>query len=188
MIITGNKIVLREKRLSDAWNDYTWKTDPELTRLDAAPLLTVSFPQYLADYTEELQSSSSSRHNFAIETLDGKHIGNCGYYGIDEAKGEAEVGIVIGNREYWDRGYGTDAVITLVNYVFCHTSLNLVYLKSLDWNIRAHKSFQKCGFLPWGRMVKEGYNFVLMSIARNRWQQRQAKLNTSRVGGEKNPD
>jgi len=174
-MITGNKIVLRGKKLADAKNDYTWKTDPELARLDASPRLTTSFPQYLLDYTSELRYSHSIRRNFAIETQDGKHIGNCGYYGIDETKGEAEVGIMIGNRDYWDKGYGADAVTTLVKYIFRETNLNRIYLKSLDWNTRAHKCFQKCGFTRCGRLVKDGLSFVLMEIHRKQWQQWQTE-------------
>ena len=174
-MITDNKIVLRDKKLADARDDYTWKTDPELARLDAAPRLTINFPQYLLDYTSELRSSHSIRHAFAIETQGGKHIGNCGYYSIDETKGEAELGILIGNRNYWDKGYGTDAVNTLVNYIFRQTNLNRIYLKSLDWNTRAHKCFQKCGFTPCGRLVRDGFSFVLMELHRNQWQQRQTE-------------
>lgn len=174
-MITDNKIVLRNKKLADARDDYTWKTDPELARLDAAPQLTTSFPQYLLDYTTELRCSHSIGHNFAIETRDGKHIGNCGYYSVDENKGEAELGIMIGNRDYWDEGYGADAVTTLVNYIFRQTNLSRIYLKSLNWNTRAHKCFQKCGFTPCGHLERDGYSFVLMEMRRKQWQKRQTE-------------
>ncbi len=170
-MITDKKIVLRDKRLADARDDYTWKADPELARLDAAPQLTVSFPQFLLNYASELRCSYPTKHEFSIDTLDGKHIGHCGYYDVNETRGEAEIGITIGNRDYWDKGYGTDAVKTLVNYIFCQTNLNRIYLKSLDWNTRAHKSFQKCGFVPCGRLIKDGFNFVLMELRREQWQQ-----------------
>ena len=169
-MITGNKIRLRNKRLADARNDYTWQTDPELARLDAVPILTATFVQYLSDYASELRYPSSIRHRFAIETLEGKHIGNCVYYGIDEAKGEAQLGIMIGNCDYWDKGYGADAVATLVNYIFCQTSLRRIYLKTLDWNRRAQKCFKKCGFILNGRLVKDGFSFVLMEIYRKQWE------------------
>ncbi|GAF95893.1 unnamed protein product, partial [marine sediment metagenome] len=113
-MITSSKIRLREKRLTDAQDDYDWRSDPELAHLDAAPLLTITFQTYLSDYTSMLNYLFLNKHRFAIDTLDGKHIGNCGYYGIDETKGEAELGIMIGNRKYWDKDYGTDAVATLV--------------------------------------------------------------------------
>ena len=168
-MIIGKKIKLRDKRLDDALNDYTWQTDPELTRLDAVPQLTVTFPQYLLLYTDELRYSSSVRRRFAVDTLDDKHIGNCAYYGINEAKDEAELGIMIGNRDYWDKGHGTDAVTTLVSYVFRQTKLKRIYLKTLDSNSRAQRCFQKCGFTPYGRLVRDGFSFVLMEIHRKQW-------------------
>jgi len=75
-MIIGSKVILRGKRLSDVNNDYTWQIDPELARLDAISTLVISFPEYLSVYTSELRYPSSTRRSFAIETLDGKHIGN----------------------------------------------------------------------------------------------------------------
>ena len=175
-MIAGKKIVLRDKSLADAKDDYAWRTDPELAQLDAAPQVTASFPEFLLDYISELRCSNLIRRSFAIETQDGKHIGNCGYYGVDETKGEAEVGITIGNRDYWDKGYGADAVITLVDYIFRQTKLNRIYLKSLDWNTRAHRCFRKCGFVQCGHLVRDGFNFVLMEIHHKQWQQRQTEV------------
>ncbi len=172
-MITGKKIVLRDKRLADAQDDYTWQTDPELTRLDAVPLLTITFRQYLSAYANELHYPSSSRRRFAIETLDGKHIGNCVYYDINEIGGEAELGIMIGNRDYWDKGYGTDTVTTLVSYIFHQTNLKRLYLKTLDSNSRAQKCFKRCGFTLYGHMVRDGYSFVLMELRRKQWEEQQ---------------
>ena len=166
-MISSSKIVLREKTLAGAWNDYTWETDPGLAHLDAAPVVDITFSQYLSDYAKELHNSIPTSHRFAIDTLDGKHIGNCSYYNVNETKGEAELGIMIGNRNYWNKGYGTDAVTTLVNYIFRHTNLNRIYLKTLESNTRAHKCFQKCGFTPHGHLTKDGFNFVLMEIHRD---------------------
>jgi RimJ/RimL family protein N-acetyltransferase len=166
-MICGNKIVLREKRLADAWDDYSWQTDPELTQLDAAPQLTISFHEFLFDYADELRSSPSFKRAFGIETQDGKHIGNCGYYDIDWVKREAELGIMIGNRDYWDKGYGTDAVTTLLNHILHQTDFDRIHLKTLDWNIRAQECFRRCGFTPCGNMLKDGYSFALMEIRRN---------------------
>ncbi|MFC1974686.1 GNAT family N-acetyltransferase [Chloroflexota bacterium] len=163
-MITGSKVKLRQKRLADALNDYSWQTDPELAQLDAAPLLTTSLSEYLSAYASELRFPTSTKHRFAIETLDGRHIGNCGFYNIDETKGEAELGIMIGNRSYWDKGYGTDAVTTLVSYIYRQTDFKRIYLKTLDSNSRAQKCFNKCGFTPYGRMVRDGYSFVVMEL------------------------
>jgi len=174
-MISSSKIKLRDKKLADAPDDYAWQTDPELAQLDAVPPLTTTFTQYLSNYANELHYPSSSRHPFAVETLDGKHIGNCVYYGVDEGKGEAEVGILIGDRDYWDDGYGTDAVIALANYIFRRTRLNRLYLKTLNDNYRAQKCFKKCGFTPYGHVDRDGFHFVLMELRRKQWHEKQAE-------------
>jgi len=174
-MIIGSKIKLRDKRLGDALNDYTWRTDPELVRLDASPLLTTTFPRYLSDYTQELRYPSLIRHRFAVETLDGKHIGNCSYYNIDETKDEAELGIMIGNRDYWDKGYGADTITTLVNHIFHQTKLQRIYLKTLDSNSRAQKCFKKCDFTPCGHLGRDRFSFTLMEINRKQWQEKQTE-------------
>ncbi|MFH0768555.1 MAG: GNAT family protein [Chloroflexota bacterium] len=173
-MINGGKVILREKRLADAWDDYTWEADPELAHLDAAPVVDITFPQYLLDYTYELRNSHSSGCRFAVDTLDGKHIGNCSYYNLNKIKGETELGIMIGNRDYWNKGWGVDVVNTLVNYIFAQTNLNRIHLKTLESNIRAQKCFQKCGFTPYGHMVRDGFSFMLMGIHLKQWQEQQA--------------
>ena len=172
-MIPGDKVRLRDKKLSDARNDYAWQTDAELVRLDAMPVLAISFPHYLLDYTCQLSFSTPTSRRFAVETSDGKHIGNCTYYDLDEAKGEAELGIMIGDRKYWDKGYGTDTLITLVNHVFLEKSLWRVYLKTLDWNTRAQKCFEKCGFAPCGQLYRDGYSFIVMELYREQWEEQQ---------------
>lgn len=171
-MIIGSKIKLRDKRLADALDDYIWRTDPELAWLDAAPLLTITFSRHLADYADELRYPPLIRHRFAVEMLDGKHIGNCSYYNIDETKGEAELGIMIGNRDYWDKGYGADTVTTLLSYIFHQTDLKRIYLKTTDSNNRAQKCFKKCGFTPYGHMERDGFSFTLMEINLKQWQER----------------
>ncbi len=168
----GKKIRLRDKRLDDIRDDYAWRTDSELARLDAAPPLTTTFAEYLADYTYELCNLASVKHHFAVETLEGKYIGNCIFYNVDEAKGEAELGIMIGDRDYWDKGYGTDTVTTLVDSIFTQTDLMRIYLKALKWNKRAQKCFKKCGFTPCGRLAQNGSIFMLMEIYREQWEKR----------------
>ena len=171
-MLKGKKVMLREKRWEDVTNDYTWRSDDELARLDAAEPLKIPYTEYLFEHATELSSPSERRLRFAIESLDGKHIGNCMYYDIDKKKGQAELGIMIGDRNYWEQGYGTDAVTVLLDNIFSATSLNRVYLKTLNWNVRAQACFQKCGFVPCGQMKKRNNNFVTMELTRNNWERR----------------
>jgi RimJ/RimL family protein N-acetyltransferase len=165
------KVRLRAKKLSDVRNDYEWQSDPELARLDAAPLLDVAFIVYLLDYTDQLHDRGLTRYPLAVDTPEGKHIGNCTCYEIDEDKGEVQLGIMIGDREYWDRGYGSDVVNTMVNHIFLNTNLRRIYLRTLDWNLRAQKCFQNCGFLPCGQVSENGHDFIVLELLRERWQE-----------------
>jgi RimJ/RimL family protein N-acetyltransferase len=175
--IAGQKTRLREKKLSDVRNDYRWQSDPELAELDAAPVLITSFSIYLLDYASIIHHKNNNRFPLAIEDLEGKHIGNCTFYDIDEKKSEAQLGIMIGNRDYWNKGYGTDVVSTMVNHFFCNTSLERLYLKTLEWNHRAQKCFTGCGFIPCGQLKRNGHTFVLMEMKREWWQQPHDNVN-----------
>jgi RimJ/RimL family protein N-acetyltransferase len=162
-VLIGIKVKLRPKHIQDAANDYSWRQDAELCRLDAAPQIRCSFKEFLGNYAEDLRQLNQS-YRFAIETMDGKHIGNCSYFNLDESKREAEMGIMIGNRNYWNQGYGADAITTTLDYFFTRTDMKRVHLKTLIWNNRAQKCFQKCGFVPIGQMVHGEYSFLLMEI------------------------
>ncbi len=172
-MIISSKVILREKRTDDAWDDYSWEADPELARLDAAPVLTMPYEEYLEEYTSELYIYYSSGKRFAIDTLDGEHIGNCSYYNYDESRGDTELGIMIGNRDYWDGGYGTDAVTSLVDHIFNNSKLGRIYLKTLNWNDRAQACFHKCGFNKYSETSRGVYHFILMEIYRSDWEKRQ---------------
>ena len=175
-MIKGKKVVLRKKRAEDAANDYAWRCDPEMARLDATAPLSMSFRDFLLSHTDELCYPSPRRQRFAIDTLDGKHIGNCMYYDIDEKRRQAELGILIGDRAYWDQGYGAEAVNALLEHIFSATRLQRVYLCTLDWNVRAQKSFAKCGFTPCGRLLRDGYNFIVLEVFRDTWRNQASTL------------
>ena len=83
VLITGNKVIIRTKKLSDARNDYTWESDLELAELDAVYALKLPFSRYLSEYSSELRRSFVNSRYFGVDTLDGKHIGNCSFYHFD---------------------------------------------------------------------------------------------------------
>ncbi|MCJ7521809.1 MAG: GNAT family N-acetyltransferase [Dehalococcoidia bacterium] len=169
MVLAGQKVVLREKRISDAENDYAWRCDTDLARLDAVLPLSMSYREYVGYYADELQHASRQRRRFAIDSLDdGKHIGNCMYYDIDDDRKQTELGIIIGDRGYWGKGYGSDAVTALVRHVFNDTGVDRIFLNTLEWNVRAQRCFQKCGFVVCGRATKRGNDFLVMELHR-RW-------------------
>jgi RimJ/RimL family protein N-acetyltransferase len=133
----------------------------------------MSFHQYLVDYANILSYLPALRYSFAILTYDTEHIGNCAYFNIDERQLSTEMGLMIGNRSYWNQGYGTDIVTTLVNHIFQKTNLKRIYLKTLESNIRAQGCFRKCGFTPYKHQIRDALHFVFMDLNRKQWQEKQ---------------
>lgn len=158
---------MRDKKVEDAPDDYAWRTDPELASFDATTPLRSSYNEFLQAYLEELTSPRQRLRRYAIESLDGKHIGNCMYYNLDLDKKQAELGIMIGDRDYWGVGYGTDAVKTMVGAIFSTTPVERVYLSTLDWNHRAQRCFEKSGFMRCGSYSWNSSRFIVMEIRRD---------------------
>ncbi len=169
-VARGDKVVLRVKRRADAEADYAWRKDAELATYDAARPIATPFEDYVALYDDDLAQPTPFRRTFAVEDLEGRHIGNVMFYNIDVLKGEAEIGITIGDRRYWSRGYGTDTLRTLVRYVFMNTKLTRLYLKTLDWNLRAQHSFQKAGFQQYNVSHRSNGTFTMMELRRSAWE------------------
>ena len=148
LVLRGVRVLLRGKRLEDAEKDYIWRSDPEIARLDAAYPLTMKYERYLKLFQDQIRWPTPGSHHFAIEAAGGKFIGNCMYYDLDSLSRQAELGIVIGDRDYWSGGYGYDAVVTLLNYMFGDLGLKRVYLHTLEWNHRAQKCFRTVRLQP----------------------------------------
>jgi RimJ/RimL family protein N-acetyltransferase len=163
----GTLVVLRAKTLDDAEQDYAWRRDPELATFDAARPYTGSLSDYLAICRDEISYPSPYRRTVAVEDFEGRHIGNVMYYNVDFHRREAEVGITIGVRDCWGRGYGTDLMRTFVGFMFETMELDRIYLKTLDWNLRAQRAFEKAGFKRYGGSRRGEYNFVLMETRRS---------------------
>ena len=109
----------------------------------------------------------------AVETLEGVHIGNIMYYDLNMRDRQAELGIMIGDKEYWSSGYGTDTVNILLRHLFTTLELDRVYLHTLSWNYRAQTSFGKSGFKSVREVKRGGQDFILMEILRPNWEESQ---------------
>ncbi len=91
-----------------------------------------------------------TRISFVIETLDGVPIGNIVLIGVDVAHRRAELGIAIGEKGDWGRGYGTDAIRVIVRFAFEVLKLRRVELITDVDNERGIRAYEKCGFVREG--------------------------------------
>ena len=111
---------------------------------------------------------------FAIEA-DGKLIGQCALFEFDHVSRTAELGITIGDKAYWGRGYGRDAIRTLLDYAFRLRNLRRVYLAVNGNNGRAQGAYRACGFVEEGRLrahvwIAGAYvDLVYMGLLREEW-------------------
>lgn len=168
--VSGDRVVLREKKRSDIPDDYRWRSDPELADLDATQPLRIKYKDFERLAKEEISHPNPRSKRLSVDTLDGQHIGNVMFYDIDLRNGQAELGIMIGEKDYWSRGYGTETVNLLLDHMFEEYPFNRVYLHTLVWNRRAQKSFHKSGFRDIAPVRKGGRDFILMEIWRHEWE------------------
>jgi len=168
VVARGRRTVIRRKRLTDARDEYSWRSDPELARFDASRPVQTPFEAYERNWSFDYRFTDMSGRSFAVENESGRHIGNIMYYNIDAGRGEAELGISIGERDCWSGGYGSDAVEALVRVLFEEGRLGRFYLHTLDWNRRAQRAFEKAGFSICGTSWRDGHTFVVME-ARRTW-------------------
>jgi RimJ/RimL family protein N-acetyltransferase len=151
---------------------YTkWINDPEVTRwLKADPPLSLQMEHDWVD-----RNRRDGKMVFTILTKDGKPIGNTGIEEISWKFKRATLGILIGEKDYWSKGYGSDAITTLLRYCFEELGLRRVDLITDLENLRAQKAYKKCGFVVEGLMrqyrTKNGRNVddLMLSILSSEW-------------------
>jgi len=146
----GSKVRLRALEKSDLDHLMLWVNNRAITRN------LLSFPLPISRMAEEKWLESATIHTdetklFAIETLEGEYLGNCGLHNIDSINRHCELGIVIGKEQYLGQGYGQDTIRILLRMAFKVLNLHKVYLKVFSENERGIKCYERCGFKIVGR-------------------------------------
>jgi RimJ/RimL family protein N-acetyltransferase len=172
-MIVGEKTRLRAIERSDIPMFVRWFNDPELLRYLA---MYLPMSQAAEEQWFEAQLQDDSSHVFVIETLDDAvPIGNLDLHGIDWLNRCAGCGISICEKSYWNQGYGTDALRTLVRFAFQELNLNRVSLQVFDFNARAIRSYEKIGFRHEGRLRQARFvegryvDELIMGLLREEW-------------------
>jgi len=127
---------------------YRWSQDEEVLRWSGGTSLKMSLAEFKHMVYQDVRTPNSHRAIYVILTYAHEMIGRLGLFNLDSFRRQAELGIVIGEKAYWGLGYGSDALQTLLNFVFTQTNLQRIYLSTYANNIRAQRSFIKCGFHP----------------------------------------
>jgi ribosomal-protein-alanine N-acetyltransferase len=90
--------------------------------------------------------TDGKRMSYAILTHDDELIGMISCYNIDSRRCVGELGIYLGEKDYWGQGYGTDALLAFLRHLFGALGFDEVYLHTYESNVRAQRSYRRAGF------------------------------------------
>ncbi len=176
-MIYGERIRLRAIERSDLPQFVEWLNDPEVLAG-----LSMYLPISQVDeegWFNQMQSLPADQHPMVIEvrSQDGwAPIGDCGFNAIDYHIRSGEIGIFIGRKDLWNKGYGTESMCLLLKHGFNTLNLNRIFLRVYESNKRAVRSYEKAGFVHEGRMRQAQFSdgkyedVLLMSVLRSEWQ------------------
>jgi RimJ/RimL family protein N-acetyltransferase len=150
------KVILRELEYTDVQDRYNWSLDREVTKFLVTP---DKYPPYTIEETHQWLSICKSHENGyyqkAIIAEDGTHIGWVDLKNFDKVNKNAELGIAIGNKNYWGKDYGRLAIWEMLKIGFKEFDLEKIWLRVDYDNIKGTKCYEKCGFVREGIMRKD---------------------------------
>jgi diamine N-acetyltransferase len=177
-MITTEKVRLRAIERDDIPRFVEWLNDPQVI---AGLLITIPLSSWdETHWFENLANQPAEERPLALEALqpDGSwvHIGNAGLHQIDRTNRSAEFGIFIGDKAFWNKGYGSAATRLTLKHGFETLNLNRIFLYVMETNPRAIRAYEKVGFVHEGRLRQSTYrngryvDLLLMSVLRSEWE------------------
>ncbi len=179
--LIGNKIRLRASEPSDIPLFLKWINDPEVTEnlMQHFPVSSVEEEHWYNKMIEK----PAAEHVFVIEINKEdpeiwQPIGNIQFLDINWRVRKTEVGIMIGEKQFWDQGYGTEAIRVMLKHGFETLNLHRIWLQVYEKNYRGIRSYQKVGFVQEGRFRDGHYqhgvysDILVMSILRPEWEEK----------------
>lgn len=177
--LVGKRIYLRRIERDDlSGNYFQWLNDQEVTRW----LQRGAYPNSIAEMEAYFQGVINSQSDLVLAIVlnnGDRHIGNIGIHRIHPIFRSAEIGILIGEKDTWGQGYGTEAIGLLVDHAFRRMNLNRLYAGAVDKNTGSISAFEKVGFIREG-VSREAYfvegayaDTVQMGFLYEEWKVRQ---------------
>ena len=175
-MLQGKRVRLRSIRRDDLTRLWEFNNDLEVELAGGGdPPIPQALARLEAEYDQEVARGGRDGPRFAIEA-DGKLIGQCALFNVNATAQTCELGITIGDKEYWGRGYGRESINLLVEYAFRYHNYRKVWLQVHAGNERAMRAYQACGFVEEGRLRAHVWSdglyddLVVMGLLREEWQ------------------
>lgn len=174
-VVRAERVYLRAAERSDIPIFVRWFNDGE-TISYLSMRAPMSEPMEEQWFNRMLEREGKDAYHFVMCRLeDDKPLGTIGLFSVDTVNGNAGIGIAIGEKSVWGQGYGTDAMFALLDFGFGQLRLERMWLEVDEFNARARRSYEKCGFVLEGTerhaIFKKGqfHDVLLMSILREEW-------------------
>jgi len=171
--LKGSRVALRPVLKEDVPSLLRWINDESVTRY-----LSTYLPMLEADeeaWFDNLKNRKQTDITFSIVTIDGKLIGTMGLHRIEWKDRVALTGAFIGDKNYWGKGYGTEAKMLLLNYAFNTLNLRKIWSSVLAFNKRSYAYQVKCGYREEGRLLRQRYSSgrywdeIIMGVFKKDW-------------------
>jgi len=175
-MIAGEHVILRAFERDDAERCYRWMNDPNIVRT-LKSRYPIAFQTEIEWLDRAMHANSAERH-FAVERRDDRsHIGNASLHDIDWVSRTSWFGLFIGEPTAWNRGFGGDAISTLVRFAFEDMNLVKLRINVFEYNERATHVLEARGFVAEGRLRRDFFrdgsyhDIVIYSIFRDSTQE-----------------
>jgi RimJ/RimL family protein N-acetyltransferase len=177
--LASDRVRLRTHVASDAADHVRWRNDAEVAFWAMAgdvrfwPVAAATVDRWFSEKLPTMDPATDGV--YAVDLLDGRHIGMVDYRDVDSIARSATVGITIGEKDVWGQGYGSEALRLLVGHLFDHLNLHRVQLDTWSGNERAIRSFVGLGFREEGRLREavwgrgRYFDSILMGLLRSEW-------------------
>src|SRR5215467_12432858 len=148
----GERIYLQRPAMEDASYVFNWERDDEVWRYDPNRPFSQNIADFLPLFERNYVRGNGRQHWFIIEDEHHTPIGTITYFNVDYRMGQCEIGLGLGDKTRWGKGYGPEAIRTLVQYLFSSPSLARIYAETAVANRPARRAFAKANFVEVGQI------------------------------------
>lgn len=191
--LKGKRVTLTPLSMENIHKHFDWNNDPELNRLDSElPFVREGFGDFKQRFEHLVYQPSPDTHDFEVHADDGALIGVAYVGSIGRHNRHCTVGITIGDRNYWGKRYGRDALEALLDYCFNELGLHRVATETFEYNISWKRLVIEAGFRKEGTereyLFQDGrfYDKEVFSLLEDEYHARQTEhsLDHARAAAE----
>lgn len=151
-LLRGERIYLRRPTMADVRYVFYWERDDEVWRYDPHRPYSQNYAEFLPLFERNYVRGNGRQYWFIIEDEQHTPIGTITYFNVDYRLRQAEIGLGLGDKTRWGKGYGPEAIRTLVRYLFSLPGLVRVYAETAIANRPARRAFAKADFVEVGQI------------------------------------